>query len=261
MSKPFESKTAAANYGPARNLSSETLSMWMDTLRAMMPVKRVSAIVDLGAGTGRFSQALGEAFEAPVIAVEPSEAMLEEGRKAAYDGVQWRLGHAEAIPVDAASIGLVWMSQVFHHLDSPETAFREIRRILVPGGVLALRNGTTENDAEILWNKFFPDAHTPVPSRQEAVDVITGYGFEFVAMKTLWQLFVASYDEYYERVRQRGLSALIRLDDAAFEDGLKALKQWVDVQPAGVPVYEPMDLFVFRRAGAIALDKVNEVDR
>lgn len=220
--------------------------MWMATLRELVPLAGVETVMDLGAGTGRFSAALHEAFACPVIAVEPSEAMLKQGKDRGVAGIEWRLGPAENIPVESDCVELVWMSQVYHHLDQPEAAFEEVRRVLTPGGVLALRNGTVENDLEIAWNKFFPEAHTPVPLRQGAVDMVCSQGFQWVTTKTVYQFVVSSYEEYCDRIRQRGLSALIRISDEAFEAGLKRLKQWVERQPVDTPVYEPMDLFVFR---------------
>jgi len=208
MSEAFQSEAVAARYGMARGLSQETCRTWMAELRKLLPIRQVSTVLDLGAGTGRFSAALDEAFPCSVIAVEPSEPMLEAGKATALPGVEWRHGSAERIPAKSGSIDLVWMSQVFHHLDQVEVALEEIRRVLTPQGCLAIRNGTIENEREITWTKF-------------------------------------SYAEYYERIRQRSLSALIRISDGAFETGLRHLKEWTDSQPRDKSVYEPVDLFIF----------------
>jgi ubiquinone/menaquinone biosynthesis C-methylase UbiE len=246
MSQVFASAGAAERYGPARALPDETLAVWMATLRELFPPERIQTVVDLGAGTGRFTAALHEMFGCPVIAVEPSQAMLQQGKGRVSAEIEWRLGSAEKIPAESGSIDLVWMSQVFHHLDQPDAAFQEIHRVLTPDGYLALRNGTIENDMEIAWNRFFPEAHTPVPARQDAIDKVCTQGFQWLTMRTLHQLFVSSYQEYYGRIRQRGLSALINISDEAFESGLERLREWTEQQPVDQPVYEPMDLFIFR---------------
>ena len=47
----------------------------------MPPKDGVSRIVDLGCGTGRYSEPLSVHFQADVIGIDPSEKMLEEARK------------------------------------------------------------------------------------------------------------------------------------------------------------------------------------
>ncbi len=251
MSDTFTGEDTARQYTCARALPQETLDMWMATLRGLLSSDRVGIILDLGAGTGRFSAALRAAFACPVIAVEPSEVMLEQGRSLGIEGIEWRLGSAEDIPLETASADLIWMSQVFHHLDRPEMAFKEIRRVLAPGGCFAMRNGTIENIGEgSEWLTCFPESQAlsdaVLPSRQGIVDTISSQGFECLAVRTVFQFTVASYAEYYERIRKRAVSTLIHISDEAFEAGLVRMKAWVEHQPPDKPVYEPMDLFIFR---------------
>jgi len=71
--------------------------------------------------------------------------------------------------------------------------------------------------------------------------------FDLVARQTFRQLFASSYQEYYRKVGQRGLSSLIAISDADFEHGMERFRGWVEEQPPNQPVYEPVDVFVFRR--------------
>lgn len=247
MSKLFESKDAAGRYDPARSLPDETLALWMDTLRELVPAGSVASIVDLGAGTGRFAATLRDAFGCAVVAVEPSEAMLDQGRGRVADGVQWLAGSAESIPLEDASVDLVWMSQVFHHLDDPVAAFREIRRVLTPGGHLAMRNATLETEADNQWARFFPGVPTVSVPRDEMIRVVCGGGFDSVAALRVPQVFAASHSEYCEKVGLRAMSCLLVISDEAFTAGMERLKQWVATQPANQPVVEPLDFLVFKR--------------
>jgi SAM-dependent methyltransferase len=142
------------------------------------------------------------------------------------------------------------MCQVFHHLDAPQDALQEIRRVLMPAGCLVIRNGTRENEAEIEWARCFPEAqqidYERLPSQQEVVDLVPNQGFAIIAQQTISQYFASSYQEYYDKIAERGLSSLISISDAAFYAGLQRLKQWVAKQPPDKPVYEPVDLLVFR---------------
>jgi ubiquinone/menaquinone biosynthesis C-methylase UbiE len=251
MSQTYTKEEIAKRYDSARALPAEALTLAMETLRKLLPPKRVNSVLDLGAGTGRFCQSLQETWRCSVIAIDPSEAMLTQGKSRWPDNnIEWRQGSAENLPLGSDSVDLVWMCQVFHHLEDPALAFQEIRRVLMPGGCLAIRNGTRENEAELEWSSCFPEAqqidNERLPSRQDLIDLACSQGFENVAVQTVYQLFASSYAEYYEKISRRGLSSLISISDEAFDAGLKRLKQWVAEQPAEQAVYEPVDLLVFQ---------------
>jgi ubiquinone/menaquinone biosynthesis C-methylase UbiE len=97
-----------------------------------------SLAVDLGAGTGFLTQAL-IARGVSVIAVDQSLAMLEElRRKFGAGDVECRLGRAEALPIDDASVDYVLANMYLHHVDDPAQAISEAVRILRPGGAIAI---------------------------------------------------------------------------------------------------------------------------
>jgi SAM-dependent methyltransferase len=92
-------------------------------------------VLALAAGTGKLSRAL-LAAGLDVVAVEPQETMRE--RLAASIGAERvREGVAEAIPLDDDSVQTVTVGDGFHWFDQAP-AIEEIRRILQPGGGLAV---------------------------------------------------------------------------------------------------------------------------
>lgn len=92
-------------------------------------------VVDLGAGTGKVTEALVE-LDRDVIAVDPVEEMLDE-LEIAVPGVPRILGTAEDIPLEDASVDAVVAGQAWHWFQ-PDRAIPEIARVLRPGGVLGL---------------------------------------------------------------------------------------------------------------------------
>jgi len=92
-------------------------------------------VVDLGAGTGKLTQA-ALAAGAAVTAVEPDPAMLGVLRTR-FPDVDARLGTAEQIPLPDASVDAVVVGQAWHWFDR-EAASAEIARVLRPGGVAAI---------------------------------------------------------------------------------------------------------------------------
>ena len=92
-------------------------------------------VLDLGAGTGKFSSRL-LAIGATVTAVEPVPAMLNQLMQL-YPGIEAKEGSAEHIPLADASVDAVVCAQAFHWFATPE-ALKEIHRVLKPGGSLGL---------------------------------------------------------------------------------------------------------------------------
>ena len=114
--------------------------------RPSYPTKAISVILeglanpsqaiaaDIGAGTGISSRLLA-ARGVRVLAIEPNPEM----RKVAdlHPSVEWREGTAEKTNLPDASVDLVTCFQAFHWF-APEPSLLEFRRILKPGGKLAI---------------------------------------------------------------------------------------------------------------------------
>lgn len=251
MSKTYEKKAAAERYDFARALPGETVVLWMDNLRQIVPPGSVRQVLDLGSGTGRFARPLRNTYNCPIIAIDPSGEMLNQGENLGLEGISWICGSAEGIPLADGSVDMVWLSQVFHHFEDAASSLKEIYRVLSPGGFLVVRNGTRESDAEMEWIKHFPEAREydkgRIPSQAHIINNAVRNGFQTVEVRPISQLFAASCQEYYEKIRQRGLSSLISISDEAFISGLRSLRGWADRQPSDRPIYEKVDLFGFRK--------------
>ena len=229
------------------------MDQWMDLLTALVPVEQINTILDLGCGTGRFSFELIKRYGCSIFAVDPSETMLREGQRLQIPeiDIMWLKGVAEDIPIDDNSVDLVWMSQSFHHIDDLNEAFKEICRVLKKSGFLAVRNGMRDHIDEIIWYEYFPEAiemdRNRILSQKETIDFIVNFDFSLCSAIRFYQYFAESYHEYAEKIRGRGLSSLIEISDETFNSGVQRLDEWVKNRPEKEPVYEPVDLLVFRR--------------
>jgi SAM-dependent methyltransferase len=102
-------------------------------LAALPPAE---TIVELGAGTGKFTQFLiGRAKR--IWAVEPVAEMGAHILRPDGSGVEVISSRAEAVPLPAACADLVCCATAYHWFDYPEAPI-EIHRLLKPGGHLAL---------------------------------------------------------------------------------------------------------------------------
>jgi SAM-dependent methyltransferase len=103
-------------------------------------------VVDLGAGTGKFTELL-TGSGAEVVAVEPVAEMRAK-LQAALPDISALDGTSEAIPLADASVDAVVSAQAFHWFD-PGRAVPEIVRVLRPGGGLALL--WNQRDESVPW--------------------------------------------------------------------------------------------------------------
>jgi len=124
--------TQAVTYAQGRPDYPRQLTGWLaDTLR----INAQSSVIDLGAGTGKFTRLLSTL--APTLtAVEPVAAMGAQLTKLLPD-VRLVNGTAESIPLPSASADAVVCAQAFHWF-STEAALAEIHRVLKPDGRLGL---------------------------------------------------------------------------------------------------------------------------
>lgn len=124
--------TQAVTYAQGRPDYPRQLTGWLaDTLH----IDAHASVVDLGAGTGKFTRLLST-LAPTLIAVEPVAAMGAQLTKLLPD-VRLVNGTAESIPLPTASADAVVCAQAFHWF-STEAALAEIHRVLKPEGRLGL---------------------------------------------------------------------------------------------------------------------------
>ena len=101
-------------------------------------------VLDLGSGPGldAFLAAQAVGPQGRVIGVDMTPAMLERARRNAERGgfanVEFREGRLEALPVADASVDAVTSNCVVNLVPDKAAVFREIARVLKPGGRLVI---------------------------------------------------------------------------------------------------------------------------
>lgn len=123
---------AADSYDRGRpEYSSDAINFLIDQFK----INQNSKILDLGAGTGKFTKLILP-FSKNIVAIEPVEGMRNKFQSL-INGVPILPGTAENLPLDSNSIDAVICAQAFHWFEA-NLAIEEIHRVLKPNGHLGL---------------------------------------------------------------------------------------------------------------------------
>ncbi len=119
---------------------------------AVAPLETGATVVDIGCGAGMdlmlAARRVGDAGIA--IGIDMTPAMIERARESAriakLDHVEIRLGDAQALPLENASVDVVISNGVLNLTTDKVEAFSEIMRVLKPGGRLQLGDIAVESE-------------------------------------------------------------------------------------------------------------------
>ncbi len=236
-------------YDRARDHGPEYINLWMNEIESQLNEQKINGIVDLGCGTGRFTEGLAARFNTTVFGVDPSDKMLERARaKRLDDRVQYMNGHSESIPIPSRSVDMVFMSMSFHHFNNPDDSLRECGRVLRENGIAVLRSGTLEQIPSYPYVPFYPSSYPLLEeillSSRDTQAIFESNGFRMIASKVITQAIAPDWKSYAEKIAAGGDSVLARLNPDEFNEGLNAIRAYA-ADSKNAAVVEPIDLFLF----------------
>ena len=247
----------ASAYDAGQSLAPAVFEAWASVVRPSLVALGHGPVLDLGAGTGRFSGHLAEWSGAAVIAVEPAAAMARRAKAKGMARVDVVVGAGESIPLRDRSVAAVWLSQVVHHIDDLNKAALELGRVLQPGGRLLIRGAfgrdgsISASGADFVMYRYFPAAGRVAdafPSRRRVLEAFGSAGFVEERSTGVAQVTAASLRELHRRLSTRADSTLAALDDDTFAAGLEALERDASSETSPSPVVDHLHFTVLRLA-------------
>jgi ubiquinone/menaquinone biosynthesis C-methylase UbiE len=126
-----------------RRLEAQVAASWTQELRALRAIglRDGMRVLDIGCGPGYVSAALARAFPASrVTGVDHDAGLLAMATAAVAKTphVTFLQASAARMPVPEAHVDFAIARYVFQHLPEPVAVARELRRVLKPGGRLAI---------------------------------------------------------------------------------------------------------------------------
>ncbi len=154
----------------------------------MEQLKPGDRVLDLGSGAGDFTAEIAGAG-AQVLGIEVAEAAIARAR-ARHPRLEFRPAPVDGpLPLEDASFDLVWASEVIEHVADTARWLSEVRRVLAPGGRLALTTpshgrlrvalGGIERFSEPLGD------HLHLYTRRSLSGVLEELGFEAVRVRAV----------------------------------------------------------------------------
>jgi ubiquinone/menaquinone biosynthesis C-methylase UbiE len=243
----YDQTTMPENYDRGRVPPTGVLEMWMERIAAALTDLDISTIIDLGCGTGRFSEALAHRFNASVIGIDPSQKMLAQAKaKPVSHRVKFMSGSGEQIPCADANADLIFASMAFHHFSDPRQTAKECRRVLREGGAVCIRNSTRERSSP--YEPYFPNyrsALDTLPAAAEIVDAFAASGLALRRHEAVPHMMAKSVTDLADKAAFRADTTLVRLSDEDFEQGLANMRS--AARTPSEPAMIDIDLFVFAK--------------
>jgi demethylmenaquinone methyltransferase/2-methoxy-6-polyprenyl-1,4-benzoquinol methylase len=189
-------------------------------------------LADIGGGTGNYALALRREGWQPTV-VDRSPEMLA---LAAAKGLPVVEADAQHLPFADESFDAAMMISMLHHVEDPAAALAEARRILAPGGRLALK-GYTGEDAAALWIvDYFPSSRRWMeethPPRAAFLELLPGaelVTFEFEDLQDASLAALSADPELVVRAAARGETSYFermqRDHPAELDAGLARLRE------------------------------------
>lgn len=185
-------------------------------------------ILDVGCGTGNYTNILEKITNAKIYGIDASEGMLEKVKEK-NKNIITKVGLATDIPFEDCAFNFVYMTDVIHHVTDINKMFLEFNRILVNGGKVCISTQSYRQIDLRYMSEFFPSTAAVDKTRyqdiEEIIKLARENGFRLIKNQIIDEgKEVELGSDYLELLEKRGYSMLHLITDEDYKDGLNRVK-------------------------------------
>ncbi|MGH4123835.1 MAG: class I SAM-dependent methyltransferase [Clostridium sp.] len=187
-----------------------------------------TTILDIGCGTGNYTNIIEKITNAKVYGMDASEGMLKKAKEKNCN-ITFLLGDACSIPSKENYFSLIYMTDVIHHISDIDKMFADIFRILKNNGKVCI---VTQSHRQIdlrYMSEFFPATAIVDKLRYPDIDQIVSSAsknnLKFIKEKTIGEgEEIKLGNHYFELIEKKGYSMLHLISNEDFDNGLQLVR-------------------------------------
>jgi len=229
MPAPVNYDAIASTYN--RRFAEQRRSGTLQALEKLIRALVAERVLEVGCGTGHWLAGLSNPA-CQVVGLDFSAGMLAQAQQqeGALDFVQ---GRAEQLPFPAGSFNLVYCVNAIHHFQQQSDFIWQARRMLKPGGALAVL-GMDPHHRRNDWYVYeyfdgtFETDMARFPSWGQVLDWMLAAGFEGMQLRLAEEIDDPKYGPAVLEdpfLAKNSCSQLALLSDQAYEQGLYRIRQ------------------------------------
>lgn len=220
----------AATYD--RRYESNSLDELAEALRSLVTGHEARRILEVGCGTGRWLAALPGAGRR-VFGLDLSPGMLHQARKRSAP-VYLACGRAGQLPLPRGSLDLLYVVNALHHFEQKRRFLREARRLLAPGGLVAIVAFDPRRHPHWFVYQYFEGTYEMDLQRMPAATTLREWlseaGFRDVRQRVMARVRnerrgAEIWDDPF--LQKQGTSELALLSDEEYEAGLRRIRETI----------------------------------
>lgn len=187
------------------------------------------SILDVGCGTGNYTNLLQRLTKKEVFGLDSSSGMLEKARQKNYQ-VSFVLGSAIEIPFEDNKFDFVYMTDVIHHIKDVNQMFKEFYRILKTNGKVCVMTQSHHQIDMRYMSEFFPETadvdKKRYPDINQIINSATNNNLLFLKTQIVEEEIACRLDQnFLELIEKKGYSMLHLIDDVDYLKGLEIVRE------------------------------------